>query len=62
MRYAAAARDRYLKKLAKREPDDLRELGKRKGRREDVIRRIRALRQAQSTKPSFLERLRRAGF
>lgn len=85
-REEAGARNRYLKKLAKREPKawrqietlvatrrpgdydaaitllkDLRELGARKGRSADVTRRIRALREAQATKPSFLERLRRAG-
>ena len=41
---------------------DLQEIGKRKGRSADVAERIRALREAHAKKPSFLARLRKAGF
>jgi len=40
---------------------DLREVGERKGRRDVVTERIRALRKAHAKKPSFLARLRKAG-
>jgi len=85
-REQAAARDRYLSTLAKRQADawrrvealvitkrprdydaaiallrDLREIGERKGRREEFTEHIRALREAHAKKPSFLARLRKAG-
>jgi hypothetical protein len=41
---------------------DLRAIGERKGRRVEVIERIRALRERHAKKPSFLARLRKAGF
>jgi len=41
---------------------DLREIGERKGRRTEVTERIRALRVVHAKKPSFLGRLRKAGF
>jgi nitric oxide reductase activation protein len=41
---------------------DLCEIGERKGRRVEVIERIRALRERHAKKPSFLTRLRKAGF
>jgi uncharacterized Zn finger protein len=41
---------------------DLREIGERKGRRTEVTERIRALREVHAKKPSFLGRLRKAGF
>lgn len=41
---------------------DLREISERKGRRVEVTERIRALRERHAKKPSFLARLRKAGF
>jgi hypothetical protein len=41
---------------------DLCEIGERKGRRVEVFERIRALRERHAKKPSFLARLRKAGF
>jgi hypothetical protein len=41
---------------------DLREIAERKGRRVEVTERIRALRELHAKKPSFLARLRKAGF
>ena len=41
---------------------DLREIGQRKGQTEKVAERIRALREAHPKKPSFLARMRKAGF
>lgn len=41
---------------------DLREIGERKGRHVEVTERIRALRERHAKKPSFLARLRKAGF
>ena len=41
---------------------DLREIGERKGRRVEVTERIRAVRELHAKKPSFLARLRKAGF
>jgi len=40
---------------------DLREIGQRTGRAEEVAERIRALREAHAKKPSFLARMRKAG-
>jgi hypothetical protein len=86
-REQAAARDRHLSMLAKRQADawrrveafvitkrpgdydaaitllqDLREIGERKDRRVEVAARVRALREVHAKKPSFLARLRKAGF
>jgi len=86
-REQAAARDRHLSMLAKRQADawrrvealvitnrpgdydaaitllqDLGEIGERKDRRVEVTARVRALREVHAKKPSFLARLRKAGF
>ena len=42
--------------------EDLRDLGIQRGRAADVLSRIQLLREEHAKKPSFLERLRRAGF
>ncbi len=85
-REAAAARDRHLDSLAKREAQawdelralvatkqpakydeavqllrDLRDLGLRKGRAVEVAARVRRLCVEHARKPSFIERLRKAG-
>ena len=82
----AAARERELKALARREAEawdqvdmlvafkrpkaydeairllaDLRELGVRDGREPEVAERIRALREEHARKPSFVDRLEKAG-
>ena len=41
---------------------DLREISERKGRRAEIAERIRALRDVHAKQPSFLARLRKAGF
>ena len=41
---------------------DLREIGERQGRRGEFTERVRALRNVHAKKPSFLARLRKAGF
>lgn len=86
-RELAAARNRHLSALAKRQADawrrvealvarkrpgdydavitllkDLRAISERKGRLVELTQRIRALRDAHAKKPSFLARLRKAGF
>lgn len=85
-RAEAAAREEYLKSLAKRGPavwqeiraliatrkpvdydeavrllGDLRQLGARSGRADDVQNRIRQLREEHAKKHSFIRRLERAG-
>lgn len=71
MRQAAAWRQVEALVIAKRPGDydaavtilqDLREIGERKGRRIETDERIRALRELHAKKPSFLARLRKAGF
>ncbi|MGH8564259.1 MAG: hypothetical protein ACREXW_09270 [Gammaproteobacteria bacterium] len=86
-REGAAARERYLDDLARREPatwkkvdaliatkkpaaydeavrllGDLKDLGARSGRIAEVQGRIQRIREEHSKKPSFIERLQRAGF